>query len=201
MHAPELLHAPFTSDEWLYEIKHDGYRCMAGIEADGSVTLRTKSGADCTAWFPEVVQVLTQIPGGPHVIDGEACVLREDGTSDFNVLQERARKRRWYPGGPAVTYCAFDLLIEGGKDVMGLPLVERKARLEHLLGSCARGAVLFLGELPADERLFHAMVAAGLKVEGVMAKRKDSTYQPGVRSPDWRKIKRPGWQEGRLWRS
>jgi hypothetical protein len=57
-----------------------------------------------------------------------------------------------------------------------------------------------VGDLPADEKVFQAMVGAGLKIEGVMAKRRASTYQPGVRSPDWVKIKRPGWQEGNPWR-
>jgi bifunctional non-homologous end joining protein LigD len=56
-----------------------------------------------------------------------------------------------------------------------------------------------VSDLPADANVFKAMLAAGLKIEGVVAKRKASAYQPGVRSPDWMKIKRPGWQEGRNW--
>ncbi len=68
--------------------------------------LRTKSGADCTRWFPEVAEASGKLPG-THVIDGEACVLRPDGTSDFNLLQERARRRKSYPGAPQVTLCAF----------------------------------------------------------------------------------------------
>lgn len=61
-------------------------------------------------------------------------------------------------------------------------------------------AVPFIGDLPAEARAFQALVAADLEIEGVVAKRKASTYQPGVRSPDWLKIKRAGWQEGRVWR-
>lgn len=65
---------------------------------------------------------------------------------------------------------------------------------------------MFVGDLPADAALFQSMTlpepqGLGLQIEGVMAKRKDSQYLPGVRSADWRKIKRPGWQEGRAWRS
>jgi ATP-dependent DNA ligase len=78
MQAPKKLFAPFTSQDWLYELKHDGYRCMAGVQA-GEVRLLTKSGTDCTKWSPEVVKALASLPGGPHVIDGEACVLRSDG--------------------------------------------------------------------------------------------------------------------------
>jgi bifunctional non-homologous end joining protein LigD len=206
MQAPERLVQPFSSPDWLYEIKHDGFRCLAGIEPGepgdvARVQLRTKTGTDCTAWFPEIARGLAVIPGGPHIIDGEAAVLGADGVSDFNRMMERARRRRWYSGAPPVALCAFDLLLHTGEPVLQLPLVERKARLEALLAPCARVAVMFVGELPADELLFHAMVAAGLKVEGVMAKLRTSPYRPGVRSDDWRKIKRPDWMEGRRWRN
>jgi len=205
MHAPERLVRAFTSDDWIYEVKVDGFRCLAGIEPgapgdESRVQLRTKSDADCTLWYPEIVRGLACLPGGPHVIDGEAAVLGEHGVSDFNALLKRSAHRRWYPGAPAVTYCTFDLLIEDGTSVMALPLTERKARLRQLLAPCECAAVMFLGDLPADARIFKAMVGAGLQVEGVVAKRKASPYRPGVRSDDWRKIKRPGWQIGRLWR-
>lgn len=216
MQAPEALRAPFASPDWLYEIKFDGYRCMAGVEADDGfkgegedkyvqlalrVRLQTKSGADCTLWYPEVVEALATLPGGPHVIDGEACVLRPDGVSDFNAFQERARRRRWYPGAPRVTLCAFDLLIHDGERITELPLVERKHRLQQLLAGVPKQAILFVGDLPADPAVFQAMIGADLPIEGVMAKRRDSTYQPGMRSPHWVKIKRPGWREGRFWKN
>jgi bifunctional non-homologous end joining protein LigD len=216
MQAPEHLFRPFTSEDWIYEIKLDGYRVRAGIEADDGfqgatqkerdlhnasrVNLRTKSGADCSAWFPELWAPLAALRGGPHVIDSEACVLREDGTSDFNLLQERARRRRWYPGAPLVTLACFDLLVHDGKPIMDLPLMERKRRLQELLAGSPKGALLYVGDLPADAKVFAAMVNAGLQIEGVVAKRKESRYHPGVRSDEWRKIKRPGWQEGRIWR-
>jgi len=199
MMPPDVLRVPFTNPDWLYEIKGDGYRCMAGIEG-GEVALRTKSGKDCTAWYPEVAQELAKLPGA-HVIDGEACVIGPDGVSDFNKMQERARHRRWYPGAPQVTLCAFDLLVLDGQSVMGLPLVERKAMLKRLLAKADKNRVMFVGDLPADEKLFHAMRLAGLKIEGVVAKRRASTYKPGVRSEDWLKCKFAGWQEGRVWRS
>jgi bifunctional non-homologous end joining protein LigD len=217
MQAPEALRAPFTDPAWLYELKFDGYRCMAGIErapaepiqtrvqlateAMWRVRLLTKSGTDCTLWFPEIAEALAMLPGGPHVIDGEVCVLRPDGTSDFNLLQARARRRKPYPGGPQVTLLAFDILVHDGMSVMGRPLVERKALLEKLLEGMPPVWVLFVKDLPADADVFKAMVGAGLEIEGVMAKRRASIYQPGVRSPDWVKIKRPGWQEGRNWKN
>jgi bifunctional non-homologous end joining protein LigD len=138
------------------------------------------------------------------VIDGEACVLRPDGTSDFNAFQERARRRRWYPGAPVVTLMAFDILVHDGRKVMDLPLTGRKALLEQLLGSVPTPRVMFVKDLPADATVFHSMAlpppeGLGLEIEGVVAKRRESVYKPGVRSNDWLKIKRPGWQEGRTW--
>ena len=205
MHAPEQLRRPFTDAAWLYEVKIDGYRVMAGIEPgapgdEARVQLRTKSGANATRWYPEVVRALACIPGGPHVIDGEAAVIGEHGVSNFNLLHQRSMHRRWYPGAPAVTYCCFDLLIEHGENVMALPLIERKARLRELVTPCARGAVMYQGDLPADASIFQAVVGVGLRIEGVVAKRRMSPYRPGVRSLDWLKIKRADWQEGRRWR-
>jgi bifunctional non-homologous end joining protein LigD len=200
MQAPDQLYKPFTSADWIYEIKYDGYRCLAGIEA-GQVRLRTKALRDCTDWFPEIALALAAVPGGPHVIDGEACVLGEHGVSDFNRLQERARRRRRVSGAPAVTLCAFDLLQLHGQPTVTLPLEERKELLRELLAGVPRIHVLYVDHLPADAALFAAMVQAGLPIEGVMAKRRESPYLPGVRSDSWRKVKRPGWRDGRIWKN
>jgi bifunctional non-homologous end joining protein LigD len=217
MQAPEALRQPFTDPDWIYELKFDGYRCLAGIEraplmppqtrlqmaADAMkrVRLLTKSGTDCTTWFPEIAEAVAMLPGGPHIIDGEVCVLRPDGTGDFNLLLARGRTRKPYAGGPQVTLMAFDILVHDGTRVMDRPLAERKALLQQLLKDMPPVWVMFVGALPADAAVFEAMLDAGLQIEGVMAKRRDSTYQPGVRSPDWANIKRSGWQEGRNWKN
>lgn len=179
---------PFTSPDWLYEIKYDGYRCMARV-ADGAVELRTKSGLECTSWFPELTRALANVPGGPHVIDAEVCVLDDLGRSDFDRLRARASRKRWYDGCDSVTLCAFDLPFEGGMNIMSLPLVERKSRLAKLLAKVP--SVLVVGDLPAQEDLFEQAVEP-LLLEGFVAKRRTSSYQPGVRSPDWLKVKRKG---------
>lgn len=190
---------PFTSADWIYEVKYDGYRCMARAGGGYAPELRTRSGVDCTAWFPEVAALLDELPGGPHILDGEVCVLDDIGRSDFERLQARARRRRWVPGADPVTLCAFDLLYLDGRNVMALPLVERKAMLAHLLAPL-KGRLVVVGEFPADTPLFEQIVL-GAKLEGFMAKRLASPYLPGVVSPDWLKIKRPGWQDGRTWRN
>ncbi len=102
---------PFSSPEWLYEIKFDGYRCLAQV-SEYRVELRTKSGNVCTGWHPEVAEALANVPGGPHVINGEACVLDDIVRSDFNRLHEQAARKRSFSDCSSVTLCAFDLLIE-----------------------------------------------------------------------------------------
>jgi bifunctional non-homologous end joining protein LigD len=189
---------PFTDPAWIYEVKYDGYRCMARAGGGQPPELRTKSGVACTTWFPEITDLLAQLPSGPHVIDGEACVLDDIGRSDFERLQARARRRRWVPGADQVTFCAFDLLYLDGRNVMTLPLVARKAMLQELLQPL-HGRLVIVGDFPAEAGLFEQAVVAA-RLEGFVAKRLASPYQPGIRSRDWLKIKRPGWQEGRTWR-
>lgn len=97
----------------------------------------------------------------------------------------------------------FDLLVHDGVNVMALPLIERNRRLEQLVAG--RAAVLFVKDLPADANLFMSMAlpppeGLGLQIEGMVAKLRDSPYEPGLGSDNSRKIKRPGWHEGRIWR-
>jgi hypothetical protein len=137
----------FTDPTWLYEIKFDGYRTLAGFGGGAGVQLRTKRGADCTRWYPEVAELLASLPGGPHVIDAEACVLDDIGRSDFNRLQERARRRCWYKDCDQVTLCAFDLLVHDGRSIMDLPLVQRKARLAMMLAKVPKQVAAARGRL------------------------------------------------------
>jgi bifunctional non-homologous end joining protein LigD len=191
--APMLLiERPLNLSEpgWVYELKFDGYRLLAEF-GDGSVKLRTRNGADATRWFPEVADSLASVRGGPHITDGEICVLDDLGRSDFDRLHDRARRRRWYEGADPVTYCAFDLLMLNGDDIMTLPLLERKMLLAQLLQPPA-AAVLFVGHFDSGaEQLFKEAVVP-LKLEGLVAKRASSPYVPGSRSPDWVKVKRKG---------
>lgn len=117
--APMLLSegkrpAPFGQVGWIFDIKYDGWRLLAGAR-DGKVQLATRNGVDATNWFPEVVQGLASLAGGPHILDGEVCVLDDLGRSDFNRLQDRAGRRRWFHGCDPVVFCAFDLLARDGR--------------------------------------------------------------------------------------
>lgn len=184
----------YSQPGWQVQLKFDGYRLM-GEFGDGTEFLKTRGGADATAWFPEVAQSLRSIGAGRHVVDGEVCVLDELGRSDFDRLHARARRRRWVPGGDAVVYCIFDLLVANGRSLLNVPLSERQARLDELFSSVpAPASVMVMGHFDAaeeGEELFRRAVLP-LKLEGLVAKRSNSIYQPGVRSPDWVKIKRKG---------
>jgi ATP-dependent DNA ligase len=189
MRALDDKFKPFTDPDWIYEIKYDGYRMLASVDA-GEVRLRFKVGKRVTTLFPEIRRALEQLPGGPHIIDGECCALDELGRSDFNRFRARGQLRR---AGEEVNIalCCFDLLVHHGVDIMALPLVERKQRLATLMAGLPPRGALYIKDLPADAALFDLVLH--LQLEGFMAKRKASPYTPGPdRSPDWRKLRRPG---------
>ena len=194
--APMLLdERPFdlTEPGWAYEIKFDGYRLMSEFGA-GRCALKSRNGSNASLWFPEITRPLSNLKlfkGGPYVVDGEACVLDDMGRSDFDRLHERARRRSWYEGAPTVAFCVFDLLVDEGVDITELPYEERKARLKELFTPCPQN-ILVVSNFDADgQKLFDSAVVP-LKLEGLVAKRLGSTYQPGVRSMDWVKVKRKG---------
>ncbi len=179
-----------TEPGWIYEIKYDGYRVTA-LFGEGSCQLRSRNGADASIWFPEVTRSLAQIRGGPYVLDGEVCVFDDLGRSDFDRLQTRARRRSWYQGADPVGYAAFDLLVAHGIDITERTLLQRKAMLAEMLDPIP-DAVLPVGHFDeGGDRLFDQAVMQ-LKLEGIVAKRMNSLYVPGIRSVDWVKVKRPG---------
>ncbi|KWT89375.1 MULTISPECIES: hypothetical protein [unclassified Variovorax] len=173
---------------WIYELKYDGYRMLAEF-GNGTCQLKTRKGADATKWFPEICKGLEEVPGGPYIVDGEVCVLDEYGRSDFDALQDRARRRRWYTGARPVAYLIFDLLVDRGADITGRPLIKRKAALDRLL-KVPLPNLLEVGYVEEGARRLFDEAVLPLKLEGLIAKRKTSIYQPGVRSSDWVKVKR-----------
>lgn len=177
----------FDDPDWMFEPKYDGYRLLA--ETGQRLRLQTRNGHDATAWFPELHRPLTGI-GGRHIVDGEVCVLDSTGRSDFVPLHARAARRGWKQGDPEVVFCVFDVLVLDGQSVMQEPLQRRKL----LLAKVMRGPVanmLRVQHLVQDGKAIFA-AACDLQLEGIVAKRLKSVYQPGARSLDWLKIKRPG---------
>jgi bifunctional non-homologous end joining protein LigD len=183
-------HTPFNSPDWLFEIKNDGYRVLTEF-GQGRVDMRTRGGHDCSGWFAEVAEALARFKGGPFIVDGEVAVMDDLGRSDFNRLQDRAVRRCYYPNCDPVTYAMFDLLVDGGENIMGLPLFERKARLKKLFTPKPKKTLLVMAAIPEHGIELFAM-AVELKLEGLVAKKADSIYVPGERTTAWRKIKVPG---------
>lgn len=192
--SPMLLdERPFAlgTPGWLYEIKFDGYRLLANF-GHGVCRLRTRNGADATAWFPEITRSLAMVKSTGCIVDGEVCVLDQMGRSVFDRLHDRAKRRRWVEGGDVVTYCIFDLLFYNGNSLLDAPLSERKARLKRLSKGFG-DHLLFVSHFDAaDAQTVFDSAVIPLALEGLVAKRVESPYTPGVRSPDWIKIKRKG---------
>lgn len=190
---PMLLdERPFDLDApgWVYEIKFDGYRCLAEF-GNGAAFMHSKAGADFTGRYPEVAKALAAVPSGPHVVDGELVVLDDLGRSDFDTFHAERGRKNWRPGAPPVVYAVFDVLVLAGRPVMDRPLLARKALIAPLLEGVA--SVLPVAYIDGDlGRVMFDKYVLGLGLEGLVAKREHSIYRPGVRSSDWVKVKRKG---------
>jgi bifunctional non-homologous end joining protein LigD len=185
----ETAEKPFDDPAWLFELKHDGFRVLA--ERDGGTPrLVYRRGHDATATYPDVARAVAALPFGDLVLDGEVVVLDEEGRPSFQRLQRRAQQRRATDVQRAAlelpaTYYAFDLLAFEGFDLRPLPLVERKRLLQSILPRA--GPVRFLDHIEERGEAFYAEVSR-LRLEGLVAKRKDAPYRPG-RSPHWLKLR------------
>ena len=166
--------------DWLFEMKYDGYRCLAAI-AGPEVRLYTRNGNDWTEQFRAIVPPLARLSPGSALIDGELCA-QKDGRTDFSAL-----KAALSSGGPLV-YLAFDLLEQDGKDLTGLPLLKRKERLRALIGKVDKDAPIQFSEhvVGRGEEVYASLCKGGF--EGVIAKRADAPYR-SERSKDWLKVK------------
>lgn len=178
-----------SSPEWLYEPKLDGYRVIAAIQ-DSQVRLRSRRGLDLTALFPEITAELAAQANGDMVLDGEIVALGADGRPSFNALQNRAQLKSASQiaearrESPAVLVC-FDLLHFAGINLRGAPYVDRRRYLSQCLLPSA--SIQLIHAATDAEQLYAAATANGF--EGIVAKRRNSTYQPGKRSGAWLKIK------------
>jgi bifunctional non-homologous end joining protein LigD len=181
---------PADDGQWAYEIKWDGMRVLATLTG-GRVRLVTSNGKDATARFPELGGLAEALAPVDAVLDGEIVAFDSSGRPDFGRLQHRMhlaspgdidRLRATVPA----TYIVFDVLRIDGHDTTGLPYTERRRLLADLVpdGPCWQVPSHRTGD---GDALLEAARERGL--EGVVAKRLDSRYEPGRRSPAWRKVK------------
>ncbi|MFH8793708.1 ATP-dependent DNA ligase [Streptomyces sp. NPDC017941] len=191
---------------WSAETKYDGQRAIVYLGGDGSMLLRSRSGADVTAAYPELAALGAHVHA-PAVLDGEIVVLDEQGRPDFARLQPRmglaaapARAARLAAGDPA-HLVLFDIMFLAGRQLTGLPYTARRDHLRNLVAAGPRWSVPTA--VPGHSRAALDLTRArGL--EGIVLKRLDSVYEPGVRSRSWLKIRNVrtvdavigGWQPG-----
>ena len=166
--------------DWSYEIKLDGYRALA-IKTGGKVQLRSRNDNDFTERYSSIAAALPAMPD-ETVLDGEMAALDEDGRPSFNLLQNYGSSK-----APLVFF-VFDLLILKGRNVMTEPLCQRRTLLEGEVLSKLAEPIRYSPALEASlPDLIASIKAAGL--EGLVAKRKNSPYEPGQRSGAWQKMR------------
>jgi bifunctional non-homologous end joining protein LigD len=172
---------PPSGEEWLHEIKRDGFRVIARMDGK-RLKLYSRPGNDLTYRFPLIVEALAALRARSCIIDGEAVACSDDGIASF----ERIRYRR-HDGG--VFLFAFDLIELNGEDMRRDPLAVRKATLASLLRRATPG-LRFNEHLDNEDGPLVFLHACKMGLEGIVSKRRHSHYRSG-RSPDWIKSKNP----------
>ncbi len=181
-----LVDAVPTGNGWMHEIKFDGYRALVAASG-GEVRVYTRTGQDWTDKFAPLVTAIAALDLPPAMIDGEIIATDADGNPDFSTLQSVLKRGHGSQGpGDALAFHAFDLLEVGGEDLTGLSNIERKERLEALLGHAAPPIHVADHVIGAGEKLFSAMCGAGQ--EGIIAKAIDAPYA-SRRTKSWVKVK------------
>jgi DNA ligase D-like protein (predicted ligase) len=181
----------FDSDDFLFEIKWDGIRVVAYIGGDAGLRMLNRRGVDITNRYPEF-SFLSQLQAGT-VIDGEIVALR-DGKPSFDLLMTRERARnelkiRSMSRTQPVTYIAFDLLYDQFHSIMDEPLQGRRDRLARIVKQCNQPQLVLSEAIIGKGKAFFQEVSK-LGLEGMIAKRLDSRYQPGQRTDAWVKVKK-----------
>jgi len=179
--------APFSSIDWIFEIKWDGIRAISYINEE--IQMKSRNDIELKNNFPEFQELKILISNA--VLDGEIVVMTE-GKPDFQTLIERNNAAdtgdieymaQKYPA----TYVVFDILEKDGKPLIDMPLMERKNLLKKFLKK-EKHVIMSLFVEMEGEAYFEAAIREG--IEGIIAKRKNSLYEPGIRSSNWLKIKK-----------
>jgi bifunctional non-homologous end joining protein LigD len=182
-----LIDAPFDDDDWLFEIKWDGFRALCTIHDDGHATLTSRNGKDFLAQFPSLEGLASSFTQRPILVDGEIVALDATGRSSFQRLQGRLGAKP-----PRVTFVVFDVLYADGRDLRGEPLERRKALLESIVVKGSRDVLYSKHVVGSGRALFEEASRQGL--EGIIAKRRDAKYEER-RTRAWVKIKAQKTQE------
>ncbi|RUY28892.1 MULTISPECIES: RNA ligase family protein [unclassified Mesorhizobium] len=178
---PELVDTPPQGEEWIHEIKFDGYRTQIIKDEDG-IRLLTRRGYNWTARYKVLADQAAAIEADDFIIEGEAIVVDEAGRSDFHALQSAVSSRETYQDYYLI---AFDLLHVNGHDLRSMPLEDRREILQGMFG--AGGRIQFSEAMPGTgDAVYYLADQTGQ--EGIVSKRRDSLYRSGP-TMNWRKIK------------
>jgi len=189
-----LTEKAFDNSQWIYEIKWDGYRAIAEIK-NKNINLYSRNGISFNKQFEPIVKSLEKLQIDNAVFDGEIVVLDKAGRSDFKLLQQHIRTKKGF-----VIYYIFDILFIDGFDLLDVELVSRRIILEELMNQYKEMLndeitnIKLSGYIENNGSDFFK-AASENDLEGIIAKKKDSIYEPGKRSKSWLKIKSKKRQE------
>lgn len=182
--APTLAKVPPIGDEWIHEVKFDGWRAQLHIEA-GHAALYSKSGSDITRRFRSLRHTIGSIPVKSAIIDCELVACDDAGMPDFRTLMTLGN------ASPALCLWCFDLLMLDGVRLMPLPLEHRKSELNALVNATDDERMQFSGAFDDPGRLLKTCEKMGF--EGIVSKRRASPYRSGP-TRDWLKVKTAAWR-------
>lgn len=178
-----LVARPPAGDQWLHEIKFDGYRIGCHVRR-GRATLTSRNGHDWTAAFPEIAAAAAGLGAREALVDGEVAMVLPDGRTSFQALQHASAGAA---SRASLVYFVFDLLRLDGRSLEALPLEERKARLRALVGRRRTGRIRYADHVAGrGDEFFREACRLGL--EGIVSKRRDLPHHPG-RHSGWVKTK------------
>ena len=183
MLATSVDHAP-DGDEWLHEIKFDGYRTICRIDGD-EVRMFTRNGHDWTHRYPFIADAFDELSCENAVVDGEVCVLDRQGRTSFSALQDALGDGH----SEQLVFFAFDLIYLNGHDLMDVPLSQRKQALETLVAPAIHDTspIQYSDHVAGNGPAFFDQ-ASRMGLEGITSKKATSSYLPG-RSKSWLKTK------------
>lgn len=180
----QIRDKPFDDEAWIFEIKWDGYRAVA--ETGNPTRLYSRNGLSFAKLYPVVIEELSKIKE-KTILDGEIVAFNNQNKPDFQKLQQYG-----YYKNLSLVYYVFDCLAVKGKSITHLPLVERKKILKSLL---PKSNIIRYADHVEEKGIAFFNEAVKMDLEGIIAKRSQSTYLPGKRSSDWLKIKHHNTQE------
>ena len=177
----QLVSEAPDGDQWLHEIKYDGFRMHARLD-HGDVRLLTRNGLNWTHKYPAIARAVSSLGARQAYLDGELCGVRADGITSFSMIQMASDAAN----AAGLVFFLFDLLYLDGEDLAARPLIERKERLAGLLSQV--GSPLQYSDHQIGLGLAFYEKACALAVEGIVSKRADASYAPGNRGL-WLKVK------------